>query len=283
MYSELSDGTRLWYDYVGNGEEVIVQLGGALLYRHNFAFVNDELSRHFRLLVHDPRGYGYSDRPMQKLSIDVWADDLAELMENVGQGSAHIFGTGLGAMIALRLASRHPRLTRSLIWSGGFLKSDLYRQMRYRTWQRFARIVGMGDILADFITLEAIGAKRLEEGPEIVDWFREMTQMVPLETFALACTELETFDVTADVAMVSVPTLVLAAREDTLTPFEGMGGSGLGSKAVYEGIKGSELVLFDGIGHSDVMEAPSKSAEAVTKFIQGLASGEREGEQVGGG
>ena len=82
---EIGGGVRLYYELTGPEEApVVLQFGGGLFGRHNFGFVNDGFRERFRLLSFDARGYGASDHPRERYTIDGWADDGASLLEAVG-------------------------------------------------------------------------------------------------------------------------------------------------------------------------------------------------------
>jgi pimeloyl-ACP methyl ester carboxylesterase len=53
----------------------------------------------FRCIDFDMRVYGKSERPFQPYDMEVWADDLAGLMDHLGLRSAHIHGTSMGGMV----------------------------------------------------------------------------------------------------------------------------------------------------------------------------------------
>ena len=69
----IDDGVRLYYELTGPEDApVVLQLGGGLFGRHNFGLVNDGFSERFRLLSFDARGYGASDHPREKYTIEGW-------------------------------------------------------------------------------------------------------------------------------------------------------------------------------------------------------------------
>ena len=81
-YAEIDDGVRLYYELTGPEDApVILQFGGGLFGRHNFGLVNDGFRESFRLLSFDARGYGASDQPREKYTIEGWADDGARLLD----------------------------------------------------------------------------------------------------------------------------------------------------------------------------------------------------------
>src|SRR6059036_225177 len=108
------NGVELWYDVQGEGEPV-VQIHGAGFGHYNFAPATPELSKHFRVVDYDMRGYGRSHRPVQHYDMEVWADDLAGLMDALGIAAAHVHGTSMGGMIAIVFAGKYADRTTSVV------------------------------------------------------------------------------------------------------------------------------------------------------------------------
>ena len=95
-----ANGINIYYEFMGDGDPLAL-IGGSLFGRHNFGLVWEGLAREFKLISYDQRGYGLSDRPLQSYDLDLWADDLAALLDKLGIQKTHIMGTSAGGMIAL--------------------------------------------------------------------------------------------------------------------------------------------------------------------------------------
>ena len=105
---------RLWHRITGEGDPV-VQIHGAGFGHFNFDPATPELSQRFRVIDFDMRGYGASDRPIQDYDMEVWADDVAGLLDALGIDRAHVHGTSMGGMIAIVFAGKYPERTRSVV------------------------------------------------------------------------------------------------------------------------------------------------------------------------
>ena len=95
------------------------------------------------------RGYGQSDRPVQHYDMEVWADDLAGLMDALGIDQAHVHGTSMGGMIAIVFAGKYPDRTTSVVINCAAAKLGHGRPARSsrtgstsRAWTRTARAAG---------------------------------------------------------------------------------------------------------------------------------------------
>ena len=109
------NGSRLEYDRVGQGEDLVLVHGlGA-----NRAFwrltVVPLLSRRFTVTSYDLRGHGRSEMSPRGYTTQDMADDLAELLDAARIGNAHVVGHSFGGAVALHHAVRRPDQVRSLV------------------------------------------------------------------------------------------------------------------------------------------------------------------------
>ncbi len=104
------------YEVEGSGSPAIVLLHGVGGKLHNFDALASELSKSLTVLRFDMRGFGKSDKPVDKpYSLDVWADDLLELMDALKIGEAVVIGHSMGDRIACRFAAKHPTRISGLV------------------------------------------------------------------------------------------------------------------------------------------------------------------------
>ncbi len=81
--------------------------------------VIETLSRHFRVIVFDNRGTGYSGASDEPFSVPLFARDTAGLMDALGIPCAHVLGFSMGACIAQELALAFPEKVDRLILVAG--------------------------------------------------------------------------------------------------------------------------------------------------------------------
>lgn len=110
------NGTSLRYELSGSGERVLVlvhEMGGTL---DSWDQVMPLLSPGRRVLRHDWRGAGMSEKLSAPPSFDVLADDIAALLDAVGiGGKVALAGCAVGAGIALNFALRHPDRAKAVV------------------------------------------------------------------------------------------------------------------------------------------------------------------------
>jgi pimeloyl-ACP methyl ester carboxylesterase len=110
-----SNGVNLYYELNGEQGDPLVLIHGSWGDHHNWDAVIPGLSRSFRALVYDRRGHSRSEKVTTQGSFDEDAEDTAALISDLGFSRAHIIGNSGGATIALKLASTHPSIFKSLI------------------------------------------------------------------------------------------------------------------------------------------------------------------------
>jgi pimeloyl-ACP methyl ester carboxylesterase len=99
---------------VGEGDPLVLVHGGWTDHTV-FEAVVEPLARSFRVIRYDRRGHSrsqYGPGPAPRRRDE---DDLAELLESIGPGPAHLVGSSYGALISLGLAIRRPDLVRSVL------------------------------------------------------------------------------------------------------------------------------------------------------------------------
>src|SRR5437660_7731497 len=90
------------YDQQGTGEPLVLIPFLAADYAC-YAFQVAEYSKRFTCISMDLRGTGESDKPDGECSTELFADDVAALMQELGIARAHIFGLSLGAAVGMWL------------------------------------------------------------------------------------------------------------------------------------------------------------------------------------
>jgi len=94
---------------------VVVLIHGLGLNRQVWDAYEDALGARFRVLSYDLFGHGESPAPPRFPDLGLFADQLIELMDEMGINRAVLAGFSLGGMINRRLAIDHPERVSALI------------------------------------------------------------------------------------------------------------------------------------------------------------------------
>ncbi|MGH9197697.1 MAG: alpha/beta fold hydrolase [Acidimicrobiia bacterium] len=265
------NGAAIWYQRLGSGPN-LVQIGGAVSGHEGYATVTDAMAQHFTVLDYDHRGYGLSDRPDQRYSLDVWSKDLVGLLDHLEIERTHVHGGSMGGFIAVYFATLYPERVDRLVIGGAVAKCDTMARHQFRGWKDIANAYGLHSLeLASLLSTYAFSRRYLDGpdgGPVAVAAMREVTERnASLHVFLDACDAMMTADVTADLGKIVSPTLVMVGEEDVLTPLD-CGPDGAGARAMADSIRGAQLAVLQG-GHGYLVEQPVESINLIVDFLLG--------------
>jgi pimeloyl-ACP methyl ester carboxylesterase len=265
------NGVRLWHRVTGEGEPV-VQIHGAGFGHFNFDPVTPLLAERFRVVDFDMRGYGQSDRPHQRYDMEVWADDVAGLLDALGLERAHVHGTSMGGMIAIVVAGKYPERTTSVVVNCAAAKLGAAGRLIFKNWIDIARLDPDGPgsrLLAELITWQALSKRFLDEQDEtelattIQTILRDSND---LEVFTSACQAMCDMDLRPWLGRITSPALVLGGDEDLMTPWD-QGPDGAGQQAIAAGIANAETYVIAGSNHSTIFDNTGEHARVVADFF----------------
>jgi pimeloyl-ACP methyl ester carboxylesterase len=102
------------HTYGGHGSPVVFIHGLGSSGYMEWRYTLDSTASHHRVFAPDLPGYGRTDKPRARYTIEYFARFIARYMEDRRLRSAAVVGTSLGGRIALEVALEHPRLVRKL-------------------------------------------------------------------------------------------------------------------------------------------------------------------------
>lgn len=271
MPKVIVNGNELWYQLQGAGE-LVAQVHGSIIGHINFAPVTPLLAREFRVLDYDMRGFGESAKPLQEYTMEVWADDLAGLLDALGEQSAHVHGTSMGGLVGMQFAAKYPDRTRSLILDGTIARYDTASHINKRIWKAITSAYGWTDPFWDLLALQCFSRSYLETPAaeaSIELLKKSMIADTPREIFIAISRAVETADMVPLLERIGAPTLIMVGEHDILTPYE-LGPKGAGAKVMAELIPNAQLAMMEGCGHINLFEQPERSAEIISEFIHSV-------------
>ncbi len=127
-YEEI-DGVPIWHEEHGDpaGPPLVALHGGIVTFHGSFDAVLPWLTEGRRVIGVELQGHGHTPDTGRAMSIERFADDVAELIDRVaGGGPVDVWGFSLGALTATSLALRHPAKVRRLVLSASNIRMDGY-------------------------------------------------------------------------------------------------------------------------------------------------------------
>jgi pimeloyl-ACP methyl ester carboxylesterase len=111
-----SDGFRLAVQVSGRGDgPTLLLLAGQANSHRWWNGLREDFEDRFRVVTLDQRGTGESHGEVGGWSTRLFADDAAQVLAEVGDGPAFVYGTSMGGRVAQLLAADHPQLVRRLV------------------------------------------------------------------------------------------------------------------------------------------------------------------------
>ena len=145
-----SDGCTIAYTlYKAQGQHAprLALIHSLALDRSVWDGVVARLEGRAEILTYDCRGHGRSGRPHMEYTAELFARDLAELMDHLGWGAAAVAGCSMGGCVAQAFAGLYPSRATALVlidttaWYG----PEAPKQFRERA--AAAKAKGMGGLI----------------------------------------------------------------------------------------------------------------------------------------
>lgn len=159
------DGVRIAYRVsparIPSGPPIVLLHGLASnLTRWSEFIEQTSLVREHDLIRLDLRGHG--DSPTRgPIKLELWADDLAALLDQEGHSKALLVGHSLGAQLALHFAGRHPQRAAGLV-----LIDPVFRQALRGRWKILAGLGGLLQLTVFAVrALNTLGFRRRRLAP----------------------------------------------------------------------------------------------------------------------
>jgi pimeloyl-ACP methyl ester carboxylesterase len=101
-------GVKLAYDDRGSGTPAFVFIHGWTCDRSFFAPQAEHFAQRHRVISLDLRGHGESDKPQGPYPIAAYADDIAQVIDQLRLGKVVAVGHSMGGITVLQLGAAHP-------------------------------------------------------------------------------------------------------------------------------------------------------------------------------
>jgi 3-oxoadipate enol-lactonase len=213
----------------------------------------------FRLLRFDTRGHGTSSAPAGEYTMERLAGDALALLDALGIGHCHFVGLSMGGMIGQQLALRAPARLLSLTLAD---TSSRYPAAARPMWDERIALVrsrGMDAVLP--ATLERwFTARFREQQPDEVARIAALIRATPVAGYVGCAHAISHIDLTARLAMIDCPTLVMVGADDQGTPVSM-------AEEIVQAIEGSRLEIIPDAAHLSNIEQPQRFNALLRQFL----------------
>ncbi len=220
------------------------------------------LSRQWRVIAPDLRGFGGSTATHGTATMEQMADDLAALLDALQVTEPVVLvGLSMGGYVAFQFRRRHRDRLRGLVLCDTRAVADTPEAADGR--HKLAKKTlaeGTGPV-ADAMVPKLFGSHAVEADPAMIDTVRRTILSNSPEGVAAALLGMAArADVTADLPNFSLPTLVIVGQDDVISTVDEM-------RSIAQLIPGCEFVVIPRSGHMTPLENPAAFNEAIEQFL----------------
>lgn len=260
-----ANGIRLHYVQIGQGIP--------LLLVHGYPFDHtlwqpqmDGLSDIAQVIAPDLRGFGQSDAPDGIYTMEVYADDLAALLDTLKIEPVVVCGLSMGGYIALAFWKKYTSHVRGLILVDTRAGADAPAARQGRL-DMAEQVKQQGSKPAADVMLPRVLAEITHRSrPDLVEFAHAMMlRQSPAGIIGAQLGMAERADSTPMLPTIQVPTLVVFGDQDVITPAETEG------RSLAAAIPGAKLVVIPNAGHLSNLEQPQVFNVAVREFLARVA------------
>ncbi len=270
-YSESShfveiDGVRIHYQEKGAGTPLVL-IHGFTSSTYTWKDVFEPLSRTFRVVAVDLKGFGFSGKPDGDYTRRAQAQLVVHLLDNLKIEKAWLVGNSMGGEVALNVALANPQRVAGLILidsagvavSGGSSLAPAYVRIPF-----VGRALTALALTSDKLVREGL-AKSFFDDTKVTDdrvahYFRPLRTRGGQLAALRARTQWHLFPVEQDLGKINVRTLIIWGAEDALIPLAA-------GRTMNSLIKDSKLVILENCGHVPQEEMPARVLQEAMSFI----------------
>ncbi len=260
------DGLTIGYDDAGpDGPLPLVLVHGHPFNRSMWAPQREHFSRAGRrVIVPDLRGYGESTVVAGTTPLDVFATDIAALLDHLGVGEVVLGGLSMGGQIVMEMHRLFPERIRGLLLADTTAQAETPQGRRARNAMadRLLR-EGMSPYAHEVLST-MVAPANVRRLPAVAEHVLGMMRGTSPQGAAAALRgRAERPDYVETLSQVAVPTTVVVGSDDEFTPIDD-------ARLMHKVIPGATLAVVEGAGHMPNLERPAEFNQALADLFDSI-------------
>lgn len=218
----------------------------------------------YRLVALDWPGFGESEIDTDVSTMEMFADDVAGLMDTLGISQAVLCGLSMGGYAAFTFLRKYPQRIKGLILADTRPGADTPEARANReSVASLAETQGPAAV-ADLQLPKLLSEYTRQHHPEVEIRVRQMIEAATAQGIAAASRGMaQRLDSTDLLAGITFPALVLVGDQDALTP------PNVANDYAAK-IPNAQYIVIPNAGHLSNLEQPEAFLQAVSGFLQAI-------------
>jgi 3-oxoadipate enol-lactonase len=255
---------ELYYEISGQGEPIVF-IGGLTSTVLSWKYQQRELQKYHQVVLFDNRGSGRTRilKP-QQLSMQLFANDVYDLLKGLGIKKAHILGASMGGMIAQVFAHSYPECCISLILCCTACGLETGVKAQPEIVQIMLNRHGITEEDAERRALQAVAhPSSFQKRKELLEFYLQtkLSFPHPAEEIARRNEAIRDFDFCDKLPEIIVPTLIMHGAEDRLVPVGN-------AEILAQRIPNAELILIQNSAHIFFIEEFEEFNMCLSDFLR---------------
>ncbi|MFC2028644.1 alpha/beta fold hydrolase [Chloroflexota bacterium] len=256
-----ANGINFYYELHGSTNAPVLALNNGIIMNaaSSWIFQTQALSAHFQVFQYDCRGQGQSDHPEGPYSMEMHADDLSALLQELGINSAHIAGISYGGEVAQAFALKYPRKVQSLVLVDTVSEVGEELKLVIQSW---IDALNTGDPLAFFnVTVPwNFSPGFIASNIPLLEDAKKRYADLDFPAVIRLCNAFLDLNFTPQLKEIQVPTCIMVGELDLLK-------GPLYADILHRNISNSEIHVLKGAGHASCWESPQVFNEIILDFL----------------
>ena len=264
-FTKASDGTNLRYIIWSDGDGGSRKGSRKLVLVHSLAMVAefwqataDVLGAGFDVLAVDCRGHGASEKPEGPYSVELFASDLAAVLDHAGWDVAIVGGASMGGCVALTFAALYPDRTAGLVLID---TTAWYGETAIADWEERGQKALTGGMasMTDFQKTRWFSENFCAKNDAVVKQAVEVFVANDPAAYLETCRMLGRCNQSATLSNLTVPCEIIVGEEDYATPV-------VMADKMHGAIPGSNLTVIPKARHFTPLEVPDVIARVLASM-----------------
>jgi pimeloyl-ACP methyl ester carboxylesterase len=274
LYVEVDD-VKTRYVTSGDGDQAILFIHGFSSSLYSWRACLEPLSRKYRVIALDLKGFGFSEKPESEYTTGEYVDFVIHFMDALDLDKVTLCGNSMGGGIAWRAALKYPERVEKLILvdAGGYPSTRSGQPFIMKLVRKLGNLPGVDSLFPLFTTRGRIRSslasayyhdEQVTERTVDAYYYSMRTEGAKHAVLARMLrprSDIEEWQ--SRISELDLPTLIVWGADDTWIPAED-------AVRFHEDIAGSHLRIFQECGHLPQEEMPEAFVAAVLDFMSGI-------------